>query len=75
VLVGVTHDDTRDVATKLADKIYNLRILDGERSAADIGAPLSVVSQFTLYAGPSRGRRPSWNAAAPSDIAQPLVDV
>jgi len=74
VLVGVTHDDTADLATKLADKIYNLRILDDERSAADIGAPLLVVSQFTLYADTSRGRRPSWNAAAPSDIAQPLVE-
>jgi D-tyrosyl-tRNA(Tyr) deacylase len=73
VLVGVAHDDTTDMATRLADKIYNLRILDDERSAADIGAPLLVVSQFTLYADTSRGRRPSWNAAAPSDIAQPLV--
>ena len=74
VLVGVTHDDTADAAAKLADKIYNLRILDDERSAADLGAPLLVVSQFTLYADTSRGRRPSWNLAAPSDIAEPLVD-
>lgn len=75
VLVGVTHDDTAETAAKLADKIYNLRILDAERSAADTNAPLLVVSQFTLYADTSRGRRPSWNAAAPSDVAQPLVDV
>src|SRR5690348_4496471 len=74
VLVGVTHDDTADHASKLADKIYNLRILEGERSAADVDAPLLVVSQFTLYADTSRGRRPSWNAAAPADAAQPLVD-
>ena len=73
VLVGVTHHDTADAAAKLADKIYNLRILDNERSAADLGAPLLVVSQFTLYADTSRGRRPSWNLAAPSDIAEPLV--
>ena len=74
VLVGVTHHDTADAAAKLADKVYNLRILDDERSAADLGAPLLVVSQFTLYADTSRGRRPSWNMAAPSDIAEPLVD-
>lgn len=74
VLVGVTHDDTAETATKLADKIYNLRILDEERSAADVDAPLLVVSQFTLYADTSRGRRPSWNTAAPADIAEPLVD-
>ena len=73
VLVGVTHHDTADAAAKLADKIYNLRILDDERSAADLGAPLLVVSQFTLYADTSRGRRPSWNMAAPSDIAEPSL--
>lgn len=74
VLVGVTHEDTAHTAVKLADKIYNLRILDDERSAADVGAPLLVVSQFTLYADTSRGRRPSWNTAAPSHVAEPLVN-
>lgn len=74
VLVGVTHEDTAHTAVKLADKIYNLRILDDERSAADVGAPLLVVSQFTLYADTSRGRRPSWNMAAPSHAAEPLVN-
>ena len=74
VLVGVTHDDTRDRARRLAAKIHDLRILDGERSAADAGAPLLVVSQFTLYADTTRGRRPSWGQAAPGEVAEPLVD-
>jgi D-aminoacyl-tRNA deacylase len=73
VLVGVTHNDTGRTAAALASKIYNLRILDGEKSAADIGAPLLVVSQFTLYAQTSKGRRPTWQAAAPREIAEPLV--
>lgn len=73
VLVGVTHTDDADVARRLADKIWHLRILDGERSAADLGAPLLVISQFTLYADTTKGRRPSWNAAAPSQVAQPHV--
>ncbi|HEY9349304.1 MAG TPA: D-aminoacyl-tRNA deacylase, partial [Acidothermales bacterium] len=62
VLVGVTHADTSEIADRLAAKIYELRILDGERSAADVGAPLLVVSQFTLYADTRKGRRPSWSA-------------
>ncbi len=74
VLVGATHSDTPDTARALADKIWRLRILDGEVSAADIDAPVLVVSQFTLYANVSKGRRPSWNAAAPGPVAQPLVD-
>jgi D-aminoacyl-tRNA deacylase len=74
VLVGVTHDDTPDRAATLARKVHELRILDGERSAADTGAPLLVVSQFTLYADTRKGRRPSWNAAAPGPVAEPLVD-
>ena len=67
VLVGVTHADTPEIADRLAAKIYELRILDGERSAADVGAPLLVVSQFTLYADTRKGRRPSWAAAAPGE--------
>jgi D-tyrosyl-tRNA(Tyr) deacylase len=74
VLVGATPADTADIARKLANKIWTLRILDGEKSASDIGAPLLVVSQFTLYADTARGRRPSWNAAAPSHIAEPMVE-
>lgn len=76
-LVGVTHSDTADQADALADKIWRLRILDGaerEESAADQGAPILVISQFTLYATTNRGRRPSWNAAAPGAVAEPPVD-
>jgi D-aminoacyl-tRNA deacylase len=74
VLVGVTHDDTPDLAAKLAAKLWGLRILDGEKSCSDSGAPLLVISQFTLYADLAKGRRPSWSAAAPGPVAEPLVD-
>lgn len=74
VLVGVTHDDTEDKAAKLAAKLWGLRILDGEKSCSDQGAPLLVISQFTLYADTSKGRRPSWNNAAPGPVAEPFVD-
>ncbi|MGH3216142.1 MAG: D-aminoacyl-tRNA deacylase [Trebonia sp.] len=74
VLVGVTHDDTAGHAGKLARKLWGLRILDGEKSCADLGAPLLVVSQFTLYGDTSKGRRPTWQAAAPGPVAEPLVD-
>jgi D-aminoacyl-tRNA deacylase len=73
-LVGVTHADDASVSRHLAEKLWRLRILDGEASAADVGAPILVVSQFTLYADTRKGRRPSWNAAAPRSIAEPLVD-
>jgi D-tyrosyl-tRNA(Tyr) deacylase len=73
VLVGVTHTDTPQDAGALARKIYYLRILAGEKSCADLGAPLLVVSQFTLYADTTRGRRPTWQAAAPGSVAEPLV--
>lgn len=73
-LVGVTHDDDGAAAEKLARKIAELRILHGERSAVDDGAPVLVVSQFTLYADVRKGRRPSWGAAAPGPVAEPLVD-
>ena len=73
VLVGVTHDDTPEQARKLAAKLWGLRILDGEKSCSDIGAPLLVVSQFTLYAETAKGRRPTWNNAAPGAVAEPLV--
>jgi len=72
-LVGVTHTDTADTAQRLADKIWRLRILDDEKSAADVDAPILVVSQFTLYANTAKGRRPAWNAAAPGGLAEPLV--
>jgi len=73
VLVGVTHDDTPEKAAKLAAKLWGLRILDGEKSCSDVGAPLLVISQFTLYADTRKGRRPSWLAAAPGPVAEPLV--
>ncbi|OBB64203.1 MULTISPECIES: D-aminoacyl-tRNA deacylase [unclassified Mycobacterium] len=71
--VGVTHSDDPDKARRLAEKLWYLRILTDERSAADVNAPILVVSQFTLYADTAKGRRPSWNAAAPGAVAEPLV--
>jgi D-tyrosyl-tRNA(Tyr) deacylase len=73
-LVGVTHSDDLPVVRQMAEKLWRLRILDGEASAADVGAPILVVSQFTLYADTTKGRRPSWNAAAPRPVAEPLID-
>lgn len=72
-LVGVTHDDDTAKAQRLAEKLWQLRILDDEKSAADVNAPILVVSQFTLYANTAKGRRPTWNAAAPGAVAEPLV--
>ncbi|MEU3597503.1 D-aminoacyl-tRNA deacylase [Streptomyces sp. NPDC006798] len=74
VLVGVTHDDTPAQAERLARKLWSLRILTDERSCSDVGAPLLVISQFTLYGDARKGRRPTWNAAAPGPVAEPLVD-
>jgi D-tyrosyl-tRNA(Tyr) deacylase len=74
-LVGVTHDDDAGKAQRLAEKLWQLRILDDEKSAADVNAPVLVVSQFTLYANTAKGRRPTWNAAAPGTVAEPLVTV
>ena len=74
VLVGVTHDDSPEKARTMARKIHELRILDDERSAADSGAPLLVISQFTLYGDARKGRRPSWIAAARPEQAEPLID-
>src|SRR6185437_1403914 len=74
VLIGVTHSDTANDAKLMASKLYNLRILEGEKSCADVDAPLLVISQFTLYADTGKGRRPSWNAAAPARLAEPIVD-
>jgi D-tyrosyl-tRNA(Tyr) deacylase len=74
VLVGVTHTDTAKQAAKLAAKLWGLRILEGEKSCSDVAAPLLIISQFTLYADTSKGRRPSWLAAAPGPVAEPLVD-
>lgn len=86
VLVGVTHDDTVEAARRLAAKIHDLRIfeprhsrvpLDDDRrelSASELGLPLLVVSQFTLYGDTRKGRRPTWTAAASGAVAEPLVD-
>lgn len=73
-LVGATHTDTDAEARKMAAKLWKLRILDDEKSCSDIGAPLLVVSQFTLYGDTRKGRRPTWHAAAPGPVAEPLVD-
>ncbi|MEL4503757.1 D-aminoacyl-tRNA deacylase [Luteococcus sp. H138] len=74
VLAGITHDDDQDVVRRMAEKLWGLRILDDEKSASDVVAPLLVVSQFTLYANVRKGRRPSWSAAAPGPVSEPLVD-
>ncbi|MFI6457574.1 D-aminoacyl-tRNA deacylase [Streptosporangium amethystogenes] len=74
VLVGVTHTDTPEQAARLAAKLWGLRILSGEKSCSDVGAPLLVVSQFTLYGDTRKGRRPTWQAAAPGPVAEPLVE-
>ncbi|KQV75315.1 D-tyrosyl-tRNA(Tyr) deacylase [Aeromicrobium sp. Root344] len=74
VLLGVTHDDTIERADRLAAKIWTLRILRDEKSAADLGAGILVVSQFTLYGDARKGRRPTWTAAAPGPVAEPLYD-
>ena len=72
-LVGVTHEDGPEQVATIARKITELRILDGERSVQDTGAQVLVISQFTLYADVRKGRRPSWNGAAPAPVAEPLV--
>lgn len=77
-LIGVTHDDSVATASKVAEKIWNLRVFpaqdDGkELSAGDLGLPILVISQFTLYADTRKGRRPTWDAAAPGPVAEPIV--
>jgi D-aminoacyl-tRNA deacylase len=74
VLVGVTHTDTRAQAARLAAKLWGLRVLHGEKSCSDVSAPLLVISQFTLYGDARKGRRPTWQAAAPGPVAEPLVE-
>jgi D-tyrosyl-tRNA(Tyr) deacylase len=72
VLLGVTHDDGPEQVGWMVRKIRDLRIMREERSVADVGAPVLVVSQFTLYGDARKGRRPTWNAAAPGDVAEPV---
>ena len=74
VYLGVTHDDTPDDIAWTARKIWDLRILRDERSASDVGAPVLVVSQFTLYGDARKGRRPTWQAAAPGPVSEPAYD-
>lgn len=73
-LVGITHTDGPQEVAKMAEKTAHLRLLEGERSLLDEGAPLLAVSQFTLYGDAKKGRRPSWSAAAPGLVSQPLFD-
>ena len=73
VLVGVTHEDTVDVADRVADKVWNLRLMEDEQSVAETTGEVLVVSQFTLYGDARKGRRPTWSAAAPPEHAEPLV--
>ena len=74
VLLGVTHDDGPAQVEAMARKLHELRVLRGEQSCASAGAPLLVVSQFTLYGDTRKGRRPSWSEAAPGPVAQPVVE-
>ncbi|HEX2550799.1 MAG TPA: D-aminoacyl-tRNA deacylase, partial [Nocardioidaceae bacterium] len=74
VLLGVTHDDGPNQVAWMARKIWGLRILRDEQSASDVGAPVLVVSQFTLYGDSRKGRRPTWNAAAPGTVSEPVYE-
>lgn len=73
-LVGVAHDDGPEQIERMARKIAELRILRDEQGVVDVGAPVLVVSQFTLYGDTRKGRRPSWSAAAPASVAEPVID-
>ena len=72
VYLGITHTDGPDEVEWLARKVWDLRILRDEQSASDVGAPILVVSQFTLYGDARKGRRPTWQAAAPGEVSEPL---
>ena len=72
VLLGITHDDGPDEVAWMVRKIRDLRIMREERSVADLGAPVLVISQFTLYGDARKGRRPTWLAAAPGEVSEPL---
>ena len=74
VLLGITHDDGPDQVAWMVRKIRSLRIMREERSVEDLGAPVLVISQFTLYGDARKGRRPTWNAAAPGEVSQPLYE-
>ena len=74
IMAGITHDDQPATIDRLAEKVWTLRILDGERPCQQENAPILVVSQFTLYADTRKGRRPSWSAAAPRELSEPLIE-
>jgi D-tyrosyl-tRNA(Tyr) deacylase len=74
VLLGVTHDDGPHEVAWMARKVWDLRIMREEKSASDLDAPILVVSQFTVYGDARKGRRPTWNAAAPGDVSEPLYE-
>ncbi len=74
VLLGVTHGDGPTQVDWMARKVWGLRILRDEQSASDIDAPILVVSQFTLYGDARKGRRPTWNAAAPGEVSEPIYE-
>jgi len=74
VLLGVTHDDGDREVAWMARKIWDLRIMRDEKSAAELDAPVLVVSQFTLYGDVRKGRRPTWNAAAPGSVSEPVYE-
>jgi len=74
VYLGVTHGDGPDEVEWTARKIWDLRLLREEQSASDVGAPVLVVSQFTLYGDARKGRRPTWQAAAPGPVSEPAYD-
>ena len=74
VLLGVTHDDGPHEVAWMARKVWDLRIMRDEKSASDLDAPVLVVSQFTVYGDARKGRRPTWNAAAPGDVSEPLYE-
>ena len=74
VLLGVAHDDGPTETAWMARKVWNLRILREEQSASDVNAPILVVSQFTLYGDVRKGRRPTWTAAAPGEVSEPVYE-
>ena len=74
VYLGVTHSDSLEDVAWMARKVWEVRILREERSASDLGAPVLVVSQFTLYGDARKGRRPTWQAAAPGPVSEPLYE-
>ncbi len=74
VLLGVTHDDGPREIEWMAHKIRDIRLLRDERSIGELGAPALVISQFTLYGDARKGRRPTWNSAAPGPVAEPIYE-